>query len=138
MLGPEIFLKLFLAIVFSGLIGLEREMRDRPAGLRTHLLVCVGSTIFMIVAQDLFVGSPDAVSRIMQGVITGIGFLGAGTIIISHSHIRGLTTAAGVWAVAGIGVVVGLGYYYLAAIAALVILAIIKLYKIEYHWHMKK
>jgi len=138
MIGLEVFSKLILAIIFSGLIGLEREIRERPAGLRTHILVCLGATLITLVAQDYFTVNVDSVARVVAGIITGIGFLGAGTIISSHHHVRGLTTAAGLWVVAGIGIVLGLGYYFIASLASALILIVLKLYKLECYIHSKK
>jgi len=133
----EWIFKLVIAIIFSGLIGLEREVNDRPAGLRTHILVCIAATLLTIVATTYFV-SPDAQSRLIQGLITGIGFLGAGTIINSHHHVSGLTTAAGLWVVAGVGIVLGLGYYYLALVGTILILLVLKLHTLERFIHTKR
>jgi len=109
--------KLGLAVILGGVIGLEREASDKPAGLRTNILICVGSTLMMIlsiqVARDFAVTVADP-GRIAQGVITGIGFLGAGTILHSRGGVTGLTTAATTWAVAGIGLALGSGYFLLA------------------------
>ena len=102
--------------IIGGLIGLEREANNRPAGLRTHILVTVGSTLIMLVSIDgfydvttgLYLGDP---ARLASQVISGIGFLGAGTILRTGSHIKGLTTAASLWVCAGIGLAIGNGYY---------------------------
>ncbi len=111
--------KLFIAAILGGIIGYERHMRGRPAGLRTHLLVCIGVTLMMLVSEHIFVQyqghGHDSIlridpARIAAQVVTGIGFLGAGTIIRSRGSIRGLTTAASLWVVAGIGLAVGSGF----------------------------
>ena len=103
----ELLLKLFLALIAGGLIGMERERRERPAGLRTHILVCLGSTLITLVSMRLSpAGDPG---RIAAQIVSGIGFLGAGTIFRSASGITGLTTAAGLWVVAGIGMAIGAG-----------------------------
>ncbi len=114
--------KLILATFFGSLIGLEREYHGRPAGLRTHMLVCIGAAILTIsgmsIAAEFSNGngpSGEEISRIVAGIVTGIGFLGAGAIIRTSDFIRGLTTAACIWFVAAIGIVVGIGQYYLAA-----------------------
>lgn len=126
----EIILRLVLGAVLSGLIGVERERLERAAGLRTHALVGVGSTLIMIVSAFGFsdiLGSKDVVldpSRIAAQVVSGIGFLGAGTIIFQREVVRGLTTAASIWAVAGIGLAVG-GGLYLAAVAGTAVILII-------------
>jgi len=127
----EAFLRLLLAAVAGGLVGLERELRGRQAGFRTNLLVCVGSALVMMVsAQFAFYpwhAAPGVninvdPARIAYGVMTGVGFLGAGTIIQHHGSIRGLTTAAGLWCVAAVGLAIGFGMYLLSALASLLIL----------------
>ncbi len=115
-----------LAIVLCAIIGMEREFHGRPAGLRTHLLVGGGAALIMIIgitfAEGYFVNTDGAVTfdiaRLVAGVVTGIGFLGAGTIIRQGDWVHGLTTAASVWFVAGIGIAAGLGLYVIAAGAA--------------------
>ena len=120
----SIVLRLLLALVFGGLIGLERGAERHPAGFRTHILVCVGAALAMITNQymvDLWPAQVDP-SRIGAQVITGVGFLGAGTIILTGSNkIRGLTTAAGLWASACIGLAVGIGFYSGAVIGTILI-----------------
>lgn len=115
----SMILRLVLAILCSGLLGLEREFKRHPAGLRTYMLVCVGSSLVMMTNQYLtqFYGGGDA-ARLGAQVISGIGFLGAGTIIVDREqHVRGLTTAAGLWANACIGLAIGVGFYEGAVIA---------------------
>lgn len=131
--------KLILATFFGSLIGLEREYHGRPAGLRTHMLVCIGAAILTIssmsIAAEFSNGigpSGEAVSRIVAGIVTGIGFLGAGAIIRTSDFIVGLTTAACIWFVAAIGIVVGIGQYFLAASStgiALLVLIILPLFE---------
>src|SRR5438128_1990506 len=114
-------MRLLMAMVAGGLVGLERELRGRQAGFRTNLLVCLGSALVMIVsnsiavadwaARDVHVNVNVDPARIAYGVMTGIGFLGAGTIIKSGGSVRGLTTAAGLWCVAAIGLAAGFGMY---------------------------
>jgi putative Mg2+ transporter-C (MgtC) family protein len=111
--------------VLGGLIGLERELREREAGLRTHLLVAVGSALFTIVGAYGFGGIRTDPTRIAAQVVTGIGFLGAGAIIRQGFSIRGLTTAATLWVVAAVGLAAGAGYYSAAVISTgLVLLAL--------------
>lgn len=122
----DIILRLVLAVVLGGMIGFEREAHNRPAGFRTHILVCVGSALIMIVSAYGFHGFDGDIyrvdpGRIASGVITGIGFLGAGTIIRQKGTIQGLTTAAGIWVVAGIGLAVGVGQYAGAVFATLLV-----------------
>lgn len=115
----DVIVKLVLAVVLGGIIGLEREFGQKPAGLRTNILICAGSTMMMALSGIILggapVGSADSL-RIASGVITGMGFIGAGTIIQAHRHVHGLTTASTLWAVAGLGLVIGAGYFLIAAI----------------------
>ncbi len=120
----EIVLRILVAGMLGGLIGFERERRQRPAGFRTHILVCIGAALVMIVSeymyQEFATTSVDP-SRLGAQVISGIGFLGAGTIIRDKFKVKGLTTAASLWAVACIGLAVGMGYFYIAIISAVII-----------------
>jgi putative Mg2+ transporter-C (MgtC) family protein len=132
----EITIRLLVAVVLGGLIGWERERKDGAAGLRTHMLVCIASSLIMIVSTFGFkdvVGYPGISldpSRIAAQVISGVGFLGAGTILFLKPQIvRGLTTAAGLWSVAGIGLAVGGGLYAAAIITTVVVLVILALIK---------
>ena len=129
----EGLLRLLLAALLAGVIGIERELREQEAGLRTHMLVCVGATMFMLVGvygwSGYELGNDIGVvvdpSRVASYVVSGIGFLGAGAIIRHGINVKGLTTAASLWVVAAIGVAVGAGMYSLAvATTALVILAL--------------
>jgi putative Mg2+ transporter-C (MgtC) family protein len=129
----EGLLRLGLAAVLAGAIGVERELREQEAGLRTHMLVCVGATMFMLVGvygwADVRLGTGIGVvvdpSRVASYVVSGIGFLGAGAIIKHGINVRGLTTAASLWVVAAIGVAVGAGMYtFSLATTALVIVAL--------------
>lgn len=131
----EILLKLVLAVALGGLVGLERETSQKPAGFRTNILICVGSAMMMILSGLILGGSEGGgndLTRIAAGVITGIGFIGAGTIIRSRGSIVGLTTAATLWAMAGLGLVIGAGYYLVAVIfTAIIILTLIIFRHIE-------
>jgi putative Mg2+ transporter-C (MgtC) family protein len=134
--NEDIIMRLLLAFILGGLIGLERELHGRAAGLRTHILVCLGSALIMLTAVHMFFlyqgqTSIDPV-RIAAGIITGIGFLGAGTIIRFRASVRGLTTAASIWAVAGIGIAIGSGFYVGAyATSALVLVSLCFLTRLE-------
>ena len=122
-------LRIVAAVLLGGLIGLDRGLKNRPAGLRTYMLVCTGACIVMLTNQYIFqiFGSGDPV-RMGAQVVSGIGFLGAGTIIVTrHSQIKGLTTAAGLWASAAIGLALGIGFYEGAVIGGLAIFFIITL-----------
>jgi putative Mg2+ transporter-C (MgtC) family protein len=111
----QILLRLVLSLILGGLIGLEREMHRRSAGLRTHILVCLGSCLIMLTSVyvfDIYINKvPLDPARIAANVVTGIGFLGAGAIIRDREGVRGLTTAASLWVVAGIGLAIGCGFY---------------------------
>jgi putative Mg2+ transporter-C (MgtC) family protein len=118
---PEVLLRLFVAAALGGAIGLEREIRERQAGLRTHLVVSVGSALFTLVSAygfHSFDGKVDP-TRIAAQIVSGIGFLGAGAIIRQGLSVRGLTTAASLWLVAAIGMAAGAGYWDGALIATL-------------------
>jgi putative Mg2+ transporter-C (MgtC) family protein len=121
----EALLRLALAGVLGGLIGLERELRERGAGLRTHLLVSVGAALFTIAGAYGFGGVRVDPTRVAAQIVTGVGFLGAGAIIRQGFSVRGLTTAATLWVVAAVGLAAGAGYYSGAVITtALVLLAL--------------
>lgn len=113
----DMVLRLVVALVLGSLIGMERETHGRPAGLRTHTLVCVGSTLFTICSY-VIAGPHNDPGRVAAQIVTGIGFLGAGTIIHQGSVVRGLTTAASIWAVAAIGLAVGIGTDQMIGLAA--------------------
>ncbi|HEX7859286.1 MAG TPA: MgtC/SapB family protein [Verrucomicrobiae bacterium] len=126
-------LRLFFAAVVGAIIGYERERAGKAAGLRTHMLVSVGAAVFVIVPLQLEFYSDD-LSRIIQGLVTGIGFLGGGAIIKSREegNVEGLTTAAGIWLTAGLGVAVGLGGIGIALLCAVVAFVILtSLYRLE-------
>jgi len=117
----DLVLRLLTAAVLSLLIGFERGRREKPAGPRTHLLVSVGAAAFTIVSIHGFGGLVDP-SRVAAGVVVGMGFLGAGTIMRRESGVQGLTTAATLWAVAAIGLAAGSGLYLVALLTAIIVL----------------
>ena len=127
-------MRLLVAVVLGSLVGIERQTRGRAAGLRTNILVCLGSAAIIIAFQklslELNIGAESVIrmdpARVAAGVITGIGFLGAGTIVKSRNFVRGLTTAASIWVVSAIGVTIGLGEYVIASV--LTLLALVALY----------
>jgi putative Mg2+ transporter-C (MgtC) family protein len=121
-----IVIRLAVSIIIGGLIGLERELEHKPAGLRTIILVCLGSTIFMLVGFELGLAGSE-LGRIVAGVVTGIGFLGAGAIIRARGEVYGLTTAATIWLASGLGLAIGAGYFTLAIIAAIFVLVVLRL-----------
>lgn len=137
-----IILRILVSAILSGLIGLEREIKEREAGLRTHILVSVGSTLFMLTSINIGLAYSHAgrvdPSRIASGVVTGIGFLGAGAIIRYGTSIRGLTTAASIWVVAAIGIAVGAGMYWAGIVTTIVVLAVLILSRLEEKLALKK
>lgn len=119
----DIIIKLVLALICGGILGIERERKKRPAGFRTYMLVCLGATLVMMTNQYIYeqynTGDP---ARMAAQVISGIGFLGAGTIIVTgHNRVKGLTTAAGLWAAACVGLAIGIGFYPAAIIGCVMI-----------------
>ncbi len=145
----EIILKVLLAIALGGIIGLERERSQKPAGLRTHILICVSSALLMVLSHLLLGGQGGAagdLGRVAAAVITGMGFIGAGTIIQSQGEVYGLTTASTLWTVSGLGLVIGAGYYIIAVIFCVLVLGtLVILHRIEethlkkslYHYHLR-
>jgi putative Mg2+ transporter-C (MgtC) family protein len=124
--------KIFIAVLCGGIIGFERELKDKPAGLRTNILVATGSCLFVIFGIKVASLYGDDPGRIMGPIITGIGFLGAGTIIRARGSVRGLTSAATIWVVAGVGMSAGLGLFLLSlAISVLVLFILLILPKAE-------
>lgn len=117
--------RLLIASILGGLLGYERERRRKAAGLRTHMLVALGAALFVLVPVQAGMGGDD-ISRVIQGIVTGIGFLGAGTILKGSSieDVKGLTTAAGIWLTAAIGIAVGMGHEATAVLSTLLALAI--------------
>ncbi len=112
----ELAAELALAILLGGVIGLERELRDKPAGLRTHILICLGAALFANLAHRLGAQGGDP-GRLAGHIVAGVGFIGAGTILHQGSTVTGLTTAANIWVVAAIGMTVGFGAYVDASMA---------------------
>jgi putative Mg2+ transporter-C (MgtC) family protein len=123
-----VLVRLFAAVLLGAIVGIERERAGKPAGLRTHMLVSLGTAVVVMACSGAGM-NPDGLSRVIQGIVTGIGFVGAGTILKLNEQreIQGLTTAAGLWMTAAIGVAVGLGVLGLALIGTLVTLLILVL-----------
>jgi putative Mg2+ transporter-C (MgtC) family protein len=133
----EVVVPLVAAACLGGVVGWERESGDKPAGLRTHMMVSLGAAVFTMAALRIIsehrtdAGDP---SRIVMGVATGIGFLGAGSIIRMSGEVHGITTAAGIWVVGAVGACCGAGYYSIAAVAVVLsVLILALLYKLEPH-----
>jgi len=125
----ELVIRLIISFLLSTIIGVEREISLKPAGLRTHVLVCMGSTLFTILSLYAFPGADT--SRVAASIAIGIGFIGAGTIVKTQKKIIGLTTAATLWITASMGVAVGAGFYLLASVVAVFTYLILRLAKIE-------
>ncbi|MDC4186472.1 MgtC/SapB family protein [Loigolactobacillus coryniformis] len=137
----EIIVRLFLTVIIAGMIGYDREYKNRPAGIRTHILVCVGACVIALIQQEIGFQTIDFArsypkytnvvrvdeARLIAQVISGVGFLGAGTIIVTRHSILGLTTAASLWATAGLGIATGMGYYEIAMISAFVVIVVLTL-----------
>lgn len=118
----ESLLGLILAMMLGAIVGFEREITHKPAGLRTHMLVSLGSCLFTIVSLYEFSIDP---ARIAAGIVTGIGFIGAGTIIAEQDKIVGITTAASLWVTAAIGLTIGVGNYVLGVVATLLVFLVL-------------
>ncbi len=135
-----VLLRIVTAFLLGGALGMERGLKQRPAGLRTYMLVCVGSCMIMLTNQYIFqvFGAGDPV-RMGAQVVSGIGFLGAGTIIVTkHSQIKGLTTAAGLWSAAAVGLATGIGFYEAAILGSVVIfLTLTLLSRLDSRMHRK-
>lgn len=120
----ELVLKILVSAGLGLMLGYEREVHKRPAGLRTHSLVCLGATLFTVISIS-FTGSNVDASRIAAGVVTGLGFIGGGVIFKSEERVLGLTTAAELWVVGAIGLAVGIGYYLAAFVTTAIVLFIL-------------
>jgi putative Mg2+ transporter-C (MgtC) family protein len=130
LLGDNL-LRLTIAALAGGVLGLEREMAGQWAGLRTHMVVSLGAAVFVLLSEYIAGGDPNAAARVVQGIAAGVGFLGAGTILKNsdRDQIKGLTTASSIWLAAALGSVAGFGRYELmvaALIVAIVVLAVLK------------
>lgn len=139
MTSTDIFIRLLLAVIVGGAIGYEREYKNRPAGFRTHILVCVGATVVSLIQMEMIhdvmglIGTNPALAEAMKidmgrlgaAVISGIGFLGAGTILQTKGSVKGLTTAASLWMVACVGLAIGMGYYLIGLVTGLIIVVVL-------------
>lgn len=144
---PEIMLRLGIALIFGGAIGFERQYKNRPAGMRTHILVCMGACIIALIQVEIASKAlrdaleyPELVgtirsdeARLIAQVVSGVGFLGAGTIIVTKQSVTGLTTAASLWAIAGLGIAIGMGFYWIAIISFLGIVVALTVVKKVIH-----
>lgn len=122
----DIIIRLALAVILGGIIGFERVVSNHDAGLRTHILVCLGSAGIMVLSQLINQQYGGDIARMGAQVVSGIGFLGAGCILVTGGHVRGLTTAAGLWATACVGLIIGSGYLFVAfTITVLMLIAML-------------
>ena len=131
----RILVRLVVAMMVGAVVGVQRELSGKPAGIRTHMLVCLGAALFVIGPMELGMNESD-LSRVIQGLITGIGFLGAGAILKLEDkrEIEGLTTAAGIWMTAAMGVAAGLGRFGLALISLIFAWFVLAVVKRTEHW----
>jgi putative Mg2+ transporter-C (MgtC) family protein len=120
----DMFLKILVGALLGFVVGTERELSGQPAGIRTFTLVAVGSTLFTVIAIHAFGTTADAPSRIVANILTGVGFLGGGLIFRQAGSTQGLTTAAGIWAMAAVGVAVGSDHYLVAVLTSALILVV--------------
>jgi len=132
-----ILLRAFIAVVCGAAIGLEREIRDKSAGLRTHMLVCLGACLFGMLGMELAAGYKADILRLAQGLLIGVGFLGAGVIMREGASIKGLTTAAGIWVMGAIGLSIGVGSYYIAFVGTIFTLLTVALFGKAEGWVKK-
>jgi putative Mg2+ transporter-C (MgtC) family protein len=124
MVWPGDVLSIVLAVILGAVIGLEREIRGKAAGLRTNALICLGAAVFTIISERM-AGDKDSITRIAAQIVTGIGFLGAGAVIQDRGGIHGLTTAATIWLVASVGMACGAKLYLLAVISTLIAIVVL-------------
>ena len=127
-----VLIRTITAVILGGIVGVQREKVGKPAGLRTHMLVCLGTAVVVLGCSGIGMDM-DGLSRVIQGIVTGIGFIGAGTILklTEQKEIQGLTTAAGLWMTAAIGVAVGLGALGIAVIATVLMVVVLSLQGLE-------
>ncbi len=125
-LDQTMILKLVLAVLIGGAIGVERELRSKSAGFRTMILICLGATIFTMLSH--FIGSPATPDRIASNVVVGIGFIGGGVVFKSFNRVTGITTAATIWLCAALGVAIGSGYFLLSVVGCVLVLSTLFLF----------
>jgi putative Mg2+ transporter-C (MgtC) family protein len=126
MIGLHDLLSVLLAVILGGMIGAEREMSGKSAGLRTNVLICLGAAVFTIISRQMATdGTEGSATRIAAQIVTGVGFLGAGAIIQDRGGVHGLTTAATIWLVASIGTACGARFYHLGVAATLIAIVVL-------------
>lgn len=127
--STEMIIRLILAVILGGIVGIEREITHRPAGLRTHMLVSLGAALFAVTAVLNFASSD--IARVVANIVVGIGFIGGGAIVASKGKVHGVTTAASLWIVAAIGFSVGMGSYTIATASTIIVFLILQLKRFE-------
>ena len=130
-MDSEILLRFVLAVTWGGLVGIEREYHSKSAGFRTMIMISIGACFFTIISQKLGADNPD---RLAAGIVTGVGFLGAGVIFRGDNRVSGITTAATIWTVAAVGMGIGAGFYFAAACASLLILVVLAILPMLEKW----
>ncbi len=127
----DILYRLILSTLLGGLVGIERQIHHKPAGLRTHILVCIGACMCMIIGLSLNKEFGEGIdpSRIAAQVVSGIGFLGAGTIMVTRASVKGLTTAASIWATSALGLAIGNGMFFTASVAAILMVTVLLVFE---------
>jgi putative Mg2+ transporter-C (MgtC) family protein len=123
---PDYIIGVLLATVFGGIIGLERQLSGKAAGLRTNVLICLGAAVFTIISKQMAAETGDSITRIAAQIVTGVGFIGAGAIIQDRGGVHGLTTAATIWLVSSIGTACGAGLYALALVTTLIAVVVLR------------
>jgi putative Mg2+ transporter-C (MgtC) family protein len=123
---PDYIIDVLLATVFGGIIGLERQLSGKAAGLRTNVLICLGAAVFTIISKQMAAETGDSITRIAAQIVTGVGFIGAGAIIQDRGGVHGLTTAATIWLVSSIGTACGAGLYVLALVTTLIAVVVLR------------
>jgi putative Mg2+ transporter-C (MgtC) family protein len=133
-MSPDDLYKILLAVAVGGAIGFERELRHKAAGLRTVIFICLGATLFTIMSLRLAVGEEADMTRIAAGIVTGVGFLGAGAILQRGTEVLGLTTAATIWLVAALGMAIGAGEFALSLAVTALTLVVLSLFPAFERW----
>ena len=121
----DLIIRITIAAILGAIIGAEREVHGKAAGLRTNLLICLGAAVFTIISRQMAEGKEDSLTRIAAQIVTGVGFLGAGAIIQDRGGVHGLTTAATIWLVASIGMACGAGFFSLALITTFITILVL-------------
>ena len=131
MSDTDVLMRLIVATLLGGLVGMERQIHHKPAGLRTHILVCIGACMCMLIGLSLNKEFGEGIdpSRIAAQVVSGIGFLGAGTIMVTKASVKGLTTAASIWATSALGLAIGNGMFFAASVAAVIMVTVLLVFE---------